>query len=57
VNPAEQTELLLKIPLFQRHNEAHEANGVQSETDHAVIGNKRKEIRVGKNNMLDGKNW
>jgi len=56
MNPTEQTKLLLTISLLQRHNETHEANGVQSETDHAVIGNKRKEIRVGENNMLDGKN-
>lgn len=53
MHPAEKTELLLQITLFQRHDESHEADGVEREADDPVVCSERKEIRIRKHNMLE----
>lgn len=50
--PAEQTELLLEVALFQRHNEAHETDSVQREADNSVIGSEWKEVRICEDDVL-----
>ena len=53
MNPTEQAELLLQISFLQRHHETHEANRVQSETDYAMIGCERQQLRISENHMLE----
>ena len=50
--PAEEAELLLELTLLQRHNEANEAERVEHEAEHAMIGREGQKIRVSEDDML-----
>lgn len=52
VDPAEETELLLEVALFQGHDEAHEADGVEGEADDAVVGGEEMELGVSEDDVL-----
>ena len=53
VHPAEETELLLKISLLERHNKTDKANSVKGEAYDTVICSKGKKLGIGKDDMLD----
>ena len=53
MHPAEETELLLKISLLERHNKTDKANSVKGEAYDTVICSKGKKLSIGKDNMLD----
>ena len=50
--PAEEAELLLELTLLQRHNEANEAERVEHEAEHAMIGREGQKIRISEDDML-----
>lgn len=52
MDPAKETELLLQIPLLERHNKPDKANGVEREADDAMVGSKRHQLRVCEHDML-----
>ncbi len=53
MDPAEKPELLLQITLLQGHNEAHESNRIQGETDHTVVRGEEQEVRIRKYYVLN----
>ena len=54
MHPAKEPKLLLEVALFQRHDKAHEPDGVEHEADHAMIGGERKELRISEHDVLFG---